>query len=972
LVRKDGSLATVIRLNGCREIIGEDEQNDMILEFQSMMKDQMMKNVGLDIQYVYTQSPGDSGLVAQRVMAPFRATAQRIGLDIEDLLQADMDVVANQSVKEGVLIIVNTHPASLGREIKDAFKKRSEKILREARELLSVKGDFSLLQNPMTIIDSLFTIHSGFTSSILTTLKQCKLSVERVPIDEFLVELKFEINNKTSRGWRPIIPRPVNPQTVKTSQYAKEISNPIIGFPALWRQLFDEDMEEDAKTGHVISNGLHYASVVAELPPNWEASKNYNQFLTGDAAMRGIPFRMSMRVYSKGLDMRQFDSMMVGMLSLFPKSINRRIKSAMEELRAREIKEDPTMAVSIVITTWDKDPNVVDEYRQKILSNLQGWGGFDASIQTGDAIELYASSLPAYSSSLGGRVMLMESSLIAKLMPIGRPVSMWDTGAVLLTSLDKKLLPFQPGSSKQNFWVNGYVAPPGSGKSNLMLTIEMAQCLAPGLSRLPLIAHIDVGESVFGLTSLLQAGLPANRKHEVGFFKIKLDEKYAVNVFDTRLGLRFPLQVEMSFLKSFLGLICTPAGKIKPYDSVYEIMGLAIDELYKQKAYHQTANKYERNLVPLIDKAIDEHAILVDEHTIWYELVDALFAKNLVIEAELANRYAVPLLSDIASVLNSNAIKDSYGTVNVEGSGERLIDFCSRMIASVVRDYNIFSRPTAWDLRNCRVIGIDLNDVRGQGESGVKQTALMCMFAHNAATRNFYVHKDDLEFTPDAYKEYWRIQAADVAAEIKTITYDELHNYTVTNPLTNRKMGIDSLWRVLEQVAREGRKFGIALNLASQSIDDMEGLTKTMSGVFIMNAGNAINQRSIQSALGLSATAMELLERYVQSRGVFMASFLAKEGSSLQIYRNFLSPIKSWAFTTVAESKAIRGILYEKMPSSDARRILATRWRSDDDFKIFVESKKAAMNDSTEAGGADIIANIASELYLEWRSEQKD
>lgn len=480
-----------------------------------------------------------------------------------------------------------------------------------------------------------------------------------------------------------------------------------------------------------------------------------------------------------------------------------------------------------------------------------------------------------------------------------------------------------------------------------------------------------MGESISGLISLLEASLPAHRKHEAGFFKIKLEKEYAVNVFDTRMGLRYPLPIEASFLKSFLGLICTPAGKSKPYDSVYEIMGMAIDELYKEKASGKSMNRYEAGVSKIVDDALALHGVRLDKFAAWYEIVDMLFEKGMIVEAEMANRFAAPLLSDIPAILNSNVIRDSYGSTNVEGSSESLIEFCSRMISSVCRDYSIFSRPTVWNLRNCRVVGIDLNDVRGQGETGAKQTALMYMFAHNAATRNFYVHVDDLKFTPKLYQDYWRKQAEDVASEIKTITYDELHNGTITNPQTGKKMGIDSLWRVLEQVAREGRKWNIALNLASQSIDDFDGLSKVMSGFFIMAAGSPINQRMLKETLELSDTAMSLLNRYVQKPGVFMARFETKQGSSLQIYRNFLSPIKAWAFSTTAENKAIRAILYSRMPSDKALKILAARFPLPDDFKDYLEAKKSNMTDKHDAGGTQIIKDMADELFLNWQAEKR-
>lgn len=961
LVRRDSSLVSVLNLKGAREIIGNPEYNRMILRMQSLMKDQMMKTPGLDVQFIFTQSPGDSMQVAQDVLRPFYATAERTDLDLKDVLDSEMEVISSKSVKEEVLVVINTHLAALGEGAKVAITEHKENVIEKAKELLDLGGDYTSCQNPMILVQKLHGVHQGFVDSVMQALKECSLSVDLIPAEKFLVILKHEINRNSPMTWRPVLPG---------SNATREIGRPQVSYPALWRQLFDDDAEE-LPGGHVMINGMYYASVIAELPPSYDGSQDFNKFLS---RTRNIPMRASFRIYSKGLDMKKFDRMMVGMLSLFPKSYNRRILSAMEDLESMELKDDPTMAVSIVMTTWAETRKELERNQQTLLSNLQGWGGFDASAKTGDAIELFASSLPAYSSSSGGKLMLMEASLVASLLPTCRPVSVWDTGAVLLTSLDGKLLPFQPGSSKQNFWGNAFVAPPGSGKSVLLLTIELAQCLAPGLSRLPLIAHIDVGESVLGLISLLQSALPDHRKGEAGYFKMKLTPEYSVNVFDTRLGLKYPLPIERDFLRVFLGLVCTPAGQIKPYDSVYELMGMAIDEIYKIKASPSGANKYEKGVNDIVDRAIDDRSIRIDLHSTWHEVVDELFKVGLVTEAEIANRYAAPLLSDIAFVLNSAAVRDTYGKVAVAGSNETLIEFCSRMISSVCRDYSIFSKPTCWNLRNCRVVGIDLNDVRGQGETGVKQTALMYMFAHNAATRNFYVHKDDLKNTPELYLEHWQRQVDDVAAEIKTITYDELHNATVTNPITNKKVGIDSLWRVLEQNLREGRKWGIAVNLASQSIDDFEGLSKIMSGFFIMNAGSAINQRLIQETLGLSETAMSLLDMHVKSPGRFMAVLETKDGTCTQIYRNFLSPIKTWAFSTTAEDKALKGFLYDRMPPSEARRYLSQRFPSSGDFKTYVEDLRVEMGtNNTPENGEDgnLIRRIGNEILAKWRTEKE-
>ena len=58
------------------------------------------------------------------------------------------------------------------------------------------------------------------------------------------------------------------------------------------------------------------------------------------------------------------------------------------------------------------------------------------------------------------------------------------------------------------------------------------------------------------MMSLLREALPADRRHEVVFRKLRMSPDDAVNVFDTQLGMRQPTSGERQFLVNFLSPVC--------------------------------------------------------------------------------------------------------------------------------------------------------------------------------------------------------------------------------------------------------------------------------------------------------------------------------------------------------------------------------------------------------------------------------
>ena len=86
------------------------------------------------------------------------------------------------------------------------------------------------------------------------------------------------------------------------------------------------------------------------------------------------------------------------------------------------------------------------------------------------------------------------------------------------------------------------------------------------------------------------------------------------------------------------------------YDGVPDMAGLIVDELYK--AFDDTANPhiFSAGVEELIDGLLEEIDFVADQQTSWWEVTDALFMAGYAHEASLAQRHAMPVLADIASL----------------------------------------------------------------------------------------------------------------------------------------------------------------------------------------------------------------------------------------------------------------------------------------------------------------------------------
>jgi len=531
---------------------------------------------------------------------------------------------------------------------------------------------------------------------------------------------------------------------------------------------------------------------------------------------------------------------------------------------------------------------------------------------------------------------------------------------VLFRSPDGKPWPYQPGSTLQTTWIDLIYARPGSGKSVLSNSINLALCLSAGIQNLPRISIIDIGPSSSGLISLLKEALPKEKQHYAAYHRLRMSKEMSINPFDTQLGCRFPSPQDRAFLVNFLTLLATPIGDTNTYDGIADMSGMIVDELYKTLSDSANAHRYTPNLNTEVDLKIAEHRINVDTHTSWWEITDSLFSAGEIQAAHLAQRYAMPLLADAASISRSKAVEDLYGSI-VAPTGETIINAFGRMISNAVREYPILSQITSFDLGDARIVSLDLDEVaKTGGEAADRQTAIMYMLARYTLARHFYLVEESISQVSKIYLEYHIKRVKEINESPKRIVYDEFHR-------TSRAQAVRD--QVLVDM-REGRKWNVHVALLSQSLEDFDPtMIEFATSIFIMDAGPKQAVEKSTKVFGLSETAKLALELRVHGPraggATMLAQFATKDGTNTQLITSTIGPIELWAFNTTSVDTKIRNALYKVLGAANSRRILAMLYPSGSAAKV-VEDRLSHIKEAdgliSEEKNNSVIDQIVEEI----------
>ncbi len=930
LVARDGSLVSVIRIHGVTKLIG-NEEFEAIHHGLTQSLQTALKRAGHVVQVYFCYDKGAVKPDIEEILSPAKATAKRLNLKLDDLFKERVDYLAKYCAHEELYFVLWTRPYSLTKEQMQRASKDKLKFIRDGKVTPFLNG-----QNLIAAVPDLRESHASFVRSIVTDLTALSVYCQLLEVHDAVFAMRDSADpDFTSKDWRPVLPGDKVPV-----REVKSMNNEISGlmYPPLARQIFPRDaVNVDLRT--LRAGDRIYTPVFIDLFP--QDIKPFMSLFSRTLPTQ-VPWRMSFLIEAGGYETLKFKSMMAAILA-WTSAHNGLVNDAAKLLRNIEVNtDDAVVKLQVSLATWAPEGNIrlLRTRAAELAKAVEGWGSCEVSEVSGDVFAGVASSILGFSASSVATPSVAPLSDVVYMLPFTRPASAWRHGAVLLRSPDGKPWPYQPGSAQQTTWIDLMYARPGSGKSVLSNSMNMALCLSGGIQRLPRIAIVDIGPSSSGLISLLKEALPPQSRHLVAYHRLRMTSDYSINPFDTQLGCRFPTAQERGFLVNFITLLATPLGADRPYDGISDMAGLVIDELYKYLADDAKPHPYTKDIEPLVDDILVEIGFVLDERTTWWEVTDALFLAGFHHEALLAQRFAMPLLADAAAIVRTQVVEDLYGLVKAP-TGEPLIQAFSRMISGAVREYPILSSVTKFDIGDARVVSLDLDEVaKSGGDAADRQTAVMYMLARYVLGRNYYLTEDMLHDFPEAYREYHRIRISEIREDPKRLVYDEFHRTSKARA-------------VREQVIldmREGRKWNVQIALISQALEDFDPvMVEFATSIFIMDAGPEQAIKRSTEIFGLSETARMALKTRVhgprEGGATFLAQFATKSGLNTQLLTSTLGPVELWAFSTTAEDARVRNKLYQKLGPAEARRVLANIFPSGS-VKALIESRLAKLKET--------------------------
>lgn len=963
LVASDGSLVSYVKIEGSRQIIGEEEYNQ-IVNGATIKIGARFDRQGHALQVYFVRDPGRIREDLENMIRPSRVSAENIGLDIQDVLDERVSHLERFLSHEECYFVLWTRPSIL-------TKNEQARSMGEAKEKAQKWVNAASAQYPHAALEPLRTRHKSYVSAMMSGLDEMGIRCNLLEVHDALAAVRNNLfPDHVNEDWRACLPGDKIPARAPTSKV--DMSD------VLWPSLPGQIAAADARVlspSLVRIGNLLWAGADMTLGPSDETPF---PILLHRLVEADIPFRISFLIEGGGIYATQFRTFIATILGP-TNAANKQIKYSLEGLQTLA-RSEPVVRFRCSFATWApvEDKDIIQDRLSILLQAVESWGYCQVSEFSGDALDCVMSSAMGIHCAGSAPTAIAPMVEIMKLLPWQRPSSPFPSGAMIFRTPDGKMWPYQTGTNLTTTWFDLIFAQPGAGKSVLLNSTNLATCLGAGLSKLPFIAVIDIGPSSSGLISMIRESLPLNRQHEAAYYRLQMAHQYAINPFDTQLGCRYPLPDERSYLVELITLLCTPPGFDKPYDGMQQLAGLVVDEMYRwrdDKAANAEPRPYLPRLEPAVDEAIQKFNVHLPADPYWWDIVDKMYELQQYQIANVAQRHASPTLGDAITAARRPQIRTLLEETSIGFSAESVINAFERMITSSIREFPILASVTQFDIAGARVCSLDLMDVCPQGdESADRQTSIMYMLARHALVRNWWMGKEALPNIPEKYRPYHEMRLQEFSETPKRLCYDEFHR-------TSRSHSVRS--QVIRDV-REGRKRGVQIVLTSQLLEDFsKDMVDLATGVWVL--GTAISDQAVDNVadvFGLSKTARNIIRykltgpKSIGAPALFVLG--TTEGRYEQYLYNTLGPIELWALSTSAEDVAIRNRLYEKIGAGRARLMLAAAYPGGS-ARSEIRRRVLAKSEEGQARGAmisaiieDIVQELVAASQREDRQDGKD
>jgi intracellular multiplication protein IcmB len=197
LVGNDGSLISVIRVDGVKALVGVEEfnriQNGLMHSLQTTMS-----RKGQAVQVYFSYNRDEVGEEIEHIFEPARETAERLSLALDDLFNERVDYLAKYCAREEVYLVLWTRPSILTSEqFKRALKERQQMAVQKKIP------PFRVTQNLLAVIPDMRDVHDSFVRSVKNDLGALGITLSVLDVHEAVYEMRRSIDpDFTDRAWR--------------------------------------------------------------------------------------------------------------------------------------------------------------------------------------------------------------------------------------------------------------------------------------------------------------------------------------------------------------------------------------------------------------------------------------------------------------------------------------------------------------------------------------------------------------------------------------------------------------------------------------------------------------------------------------------------------------------------------------------------------------------------------------------------
>ena len=345
LVTHDGSLLSLIEVEGVTALTGAEEFNHLVEGLSNSLQTAMGRS-GHAIQVFFSHDKQNIPKVIKDIYAPAKATANRLRLQLDDLFEERVNYLAQYCAEEKVFFVLWTRPYALSGDQLKAANKEKLKMIKERKA-----PPFKNSQTIFAAVPELRDMHDAFVRSVLNDFDILKIHAKLLGVHDAVREIRMTADPEfTAHDWKPSLPG--------DKVTAREINNfegdaSDLLWPPLSKQVIPRDGENiDLRTTRI--GDKIYSSVFIDLFP-----KDVRPFVTLFTRIlpAHVPWRMSFYMESGGMNTLNLKGLLASILS-FTSAQNRLISDSVNLLKYLQLNSDDAIVrLRVVATTWAPDGN---------------------------------------------------------------------------------------------------------------------------------------------------------------------------------------------------------------------------------------------------------------------------------------------------------------------------------------------------------------------------------------------------------------------------------------------------------------------------------------------------------------------------------------------------------------------------------------------------------------------------------------